>query len=57
VRLAAGVASSAEAQIVCDRLRDAGIAAAPKGDLSADSRDAGPLGVYVEVRLRSLAAG
>ena len=34
--------------MVCDRLREAGVAAVPKGDLSADSRDIGSYGVYVE---------
>ncbi len=48
MRLAAGVGSRAEAQMVCDRLREAGLAAVPKGDLSADSRDISSYGVYVE---------
>jgi hypothetical protein len=34
--------------MVCGRLGEAGISAVPKGDLSADSRDLGAYGVYVE---------
>jgi hypothetical protein len=36
--------------MACDRLREAGIAALPQGDHSAESRDLGPYGVYVEDR-------
>jgi hypothetical protein len=48
MRLAASCPSYAEARMVCDRLREAGIGAAPKGDMSAESRDLGPYEVYVE---------
>jgi hypothetical protein len=48
LKLAASCANGGEANMVCDRLREAGIAAVAKGDLSARARAFGPYAVYVE---------
>jgi hypothetical protein len=48
LKLAISVASGAEADMVCDRLREAGIDAVAKGDLSGYARAVGSHDVYVE---------
>ena len=48
MRLAASCSNGAEARMVCDLLRAAGIDAIAKGDLTAEMGDFGPYPVYVE---------
>jgi hypothetical protein len=48
LKLAISVATGAEAEMVCDRLREAGIDAVTKGDLSGYARAVGSHDVYVQ---------
>jgi hypothetical protein len=48
LKLVISVGSGAEAEMVCDRLREAGIDAVAKGDLSGYARAVGTHDVFVE---------